>query len=177
MRSAVLPPREREPMRSTRRRSARPCTRPASPTRTSSSGRVANTACRTSSSGSRPTPSCTRATCCGPTSAPQRSTTRCSNTPAGLGASAGRAALVQQRATSALIFVPPLLVVLVLGMPWILIGLAILAALAAAECLRLLDSAGHPSLTLLGIVLAITVTVEAGAPADLADKAALLLAV
>jgi len=97
--------------------------------------------------------------------------------PAGLGASAVRAALVQKRATSAVIFVPPLLVVLVLGMPWILLGLALLAAFAAVECLRLLDSAGHPSLTLLGIVLAVTLTVEAGAPADLADKAALLLAV
>ena len=84
---------------------------------------------------------------------------------------------MQQRATSAVIFVPPLLIVIVLGMPWILIGLAVLAALAAAECLHLLDSAGHPSLTLLGIVLAVTVTIEAGAPADLADKAALLLAV
>ena len=84
---------------------------------------------------------------------------------------------MQQRATSAVVFVPPLLVILLLGEPWILIGLGILAAIAAYECFRLLDSASHPSLTVLGIVLAVTVTLEAGAPTDLADAAALLMSV
>jgi phosphatidate cytidylyltransferase len=84
---------------------------------------------------------------------------------------------VRERAISALIFVPPLLVILVLGMPWIAIGLALLAALGAWEAFRLLDSAGHQSLPLMGSLLAGTFALEAAAPTDLADAAALLLAV
>ena len=84
---------------------------------------------------------------------------------------------MQQRAVSALLFVPPLVVVLVLGMPWIALGLGILAALAAREVFRILGGAGLPSMSLLGIALATTFALEAGAPAELADKAALLLAV
>jgi phosphatidate cytidylyltransferase len=84
---------------------------------------------------------------------------------------------VQQRAISALIFVPPLIVILVLGMPWITLGLGILAALAAREVFRILGGAGLPSMSLLGIALATAFALEAGAPAELADKAALLLAV
>ncbi|MFI5225217.1 MAG: phosphatidate cytidylyltransferase [Candidatus Limnocylindrales bacterium] len=84
---------------------------------------------------------------------------------------------MQQRATSALIFVPPLIVILFLGMPWIAIGLGVLAALAAREVFRILGGAGVPSLSLLGIAFATTFALEAGAPAELADKAALLLAV
>lgn len=84
---------------------------------------------------------------------------------------------MQQRAVSALLFVPPLLIVLVLGMPWIALGLGILAAFAAREVFRILGGAGLPSMSLLGIALATTFALEAGAPAELADKAALLLAV
>ncbi len=84
---------------------------------------------------------------------------------------------MQQRATSALIFVPPLIVILVLGMPWIAIGLGVLAAFAAREVFRILGGAGLPSMPLLGIAFATTFALEAGAPAELADKAALLLAV
>jgi phosphatidate cytidylyltransferase len=84
---------------------------------------------------------------------------------------------VQQRATSALIFVPPLVLVLILGMPWIAFALAIVAAFAARECLRLLEAANLPALALVGIGLAATFTLEAAAPSELADKAALLLAI
>jgi phosphatidate cytidylyltransferase len=84
---------------------------------------------------------------------------------------------VRQRATSALLFVPPLLVVLVLGMPWIALGLTALAAVAAREAFRLLDAAGHQAQTWLGIVLAALVALVGAAPAELADKAALLVAV
>jgi phosphatidate cytidylyltransferase len=62
-------------------------------------------------------------------------------------------------------------------MPWIALGLGILAALAAREVFRILGGAGLPSMSLLGIALATTFALEAGAPAELADKAALLLAV
>jgi len=84
---------------------------------------------------------------------------------------------VRERAGSALIFVPPLLVILVLGMPWIAVGLALLAALGARELFHLLDEAGQPSQPLMGIVLATTITLVAAAPAALADKAALLIAI
>ncbi len=84
---------------------------------------------------------------------------------------------VRQRAISALVFVPPLLVVLILGMPWIALGLTVLAAVAAQEAFRLLDAAGHRAQVWLGIVLAASVALVGAAPAELADKAALLLAV
>jgi phosphatidate cytidylyltransferase len=84
---------------------------------------------------------------------------------------------VRQRAISALVFVPPLLVVLFLGMPWIALGLTALAVVGGREAFRLLDGAGHPAQEWLGIVLAGSVALVAAAPAVLADKAALLLAV
>ena len=84
---------------------------------------------------------------------------------------------MRQRAISALLFVPPLLVVLVLGMPWIAVGLAAVAALGAREAFRLLEQAGHPAQEWLGIVLGAAVALAGAAPAALADKAALLLAI
>ncbi len=84
---------------------------------------------------------------------------------------------MRERAGSALIFVPPLLVVVVLGMPWIAIGLALLAALGARELFHLLDEAGQPSQPLMGIALATTIALTAAAPAALADKAALLISI
>ena len=84
---------------------------------------------------------------------------------------------MRERAGSAIVFVPPLVVILVLGMPWIAIGLAILAALGAREAFRLLEAAGQPAQHLLGVVFATTIALEAAAPATLADKAALLIAV
>ena len=84
---------------------------------------------------------------------------------------------MRQRAISALVFVPPLLVVLLLGMPWIAFGLTALAVVGAREAFRLMDAAGHPAQPWLGIVLAGALALVAAAPAVLADKAALLLAV
>jgi hypothetical protein len=62
------------PTRSTSTRSRTRSTRRAYPIQTSSSGLAASSACRISSSGNPPTPSSTRATCCGPTLAPRPST-------------------------------------------------------------------------------------------------------
>lgn len=84
---------------------------------------------------------------------------------------------MRQRAISALVIVPPLLVVLVLGMPWVALGLAVAAAVGAREAFRLLDQAGHPAQEWLGIVLAAAIALAGAAPAALADKAALLVAV
>jgi phosphatidate cytidylyltransferase len=84
---------------------------------------------------------------------------------------------VSERAGSALIFVPALLVVLVLGMPWVAIGLAALAAFGARELFHLFEDAGQPSEPMMGIALATTISLAATAPAALADKAALLIAI
>lgn len=82
-----------------------------------------------------------------------------------------------QRATSAAMFVPPIAIVLALGMPWVAIGLAVVAAVGAAEAFRILDRAGLSSLPLFGSALAAAITLAAAAPADLADRAAFVLAV
>ena len=82
-----------------------------------------------------------------------------------------------QRATSALVFVPPLLVVLLLGLPWIAIALAALAAVGAWETFRILDRAGLPGLPILGSALAAAVVLAAASPEDLADRAALALGI
>jgi phosphatidate cytidylyltransferase len=84
---------------------------------------------------------------------------------------------MQQRAASAALFVPPLVIVVLLGEPW-LAGLILVATgLAALEALRLIRSAGYPVLVGLGIVVALALVVDAAAPVDLAGSAAILVAV
>ena len=65
--------------------------------------------------------------------------------------------MLRDRARSAAILVPPLLVAMWLGGPWVvlLVGLAIV--LAGVEAFRLLTAAGHHSMPSLGIVLAVVV--------------------
>lgn len=65
--------------------------------------------------------------------------------------------MLRDRARSAALLIPPLLVVLWLGGPWItaLVGAAV--AIAAREVFRLLEAAGHPAFPALGIVLAVVV--------------------
>jgi phosphatidate cytidylyltransferase len=53
---------------------------------------------------------------------------------------------VRQRALSASIFVPPLLLVIALGEPWFGALMAVFAAVAAWETSRLLRAAGYPAL-------------------------------
>src|SRR5262245_56080626 len=65
--------------------------------------------------------------------------------------------MLRDRARSAAILIPPLLVALYLG-GWVVVlvvGLAVV--LAAWEAFRLLTAAGHASLPSLGIVLAVVV--------------------
>lgn len=85
--------------------------------------------------------------------------------------------MLGQRILSAAVLVPALLVVLWAGAPWIALAGAGITALAAIEAFRLLRAAGFPAFDLLGTTLATVIALEAAAPAELADKAALLLAV
>jgi phosphatidate cytidylyltransferase len=85
--------------------------------------------------------------------------------------------VLRQRTISAAILVPPLLVVLALGGPWIAALVALLTGLAAIEVFRLLRSAGYPSLPALGTVLALAVVVDAALPGVIKGSGLLLGAV
>jgi phosphatidate cytidylyltransferase len=65
--------------------------------------------------------------------------------------------MLRDRARSAAILVPPLLVALWLGGAWIALVVAIAVVLAGREAFRLLTQAGHASLPVLGVVLAVIV--------------------
>lgn len=65
--------------------------------------------------------------------------------------------MLRDRARSAAILVPPLLVALWLGEPWISLVIAVVVLLAAVEAFRLLTAAGHASFPTLGAVLALVV--------------------
>jgi phosphatidate cytidylyltransferase len=82
--------------------------------------------------------------------------------------------VLRQRVVSAAILVPPLVVVLLLGGIWIAAVVAVLTALGAVEVFRLLRQAGYPSLTALGVVLALAVVVDAALPV-VVDGSGLLL--
>ena len=83
--------------------------------------------------------------------------------------------MLRDRARSAAILVPPLLVAMWLGGPWILLLVGVLIALAGVEAFRLLTAAGHHSMPLLGIVLAVVVGLG-DAVKDLSGGSGLLLA-
>ena len=82
---------------------------------------------------------------------------------------------VRQRAISAAILVPILLVVLALGGFVLAAGVALITALAAREAFALLRAAGFPTLPLLGGALALTIIADAAVP-DVLDGSGLLLA-
>lgn len=65
--------------------------------------------------------------------------------------------MLRDRARSAAILVPPLVVAMWLGGPWIALVVGIAVVLAGLEAFRLLTAAGHASLPLLGVVLAVVV--------------------
>lgn len=68
---------------------------------------------------------------------------------------------MRQRAITAAFLVPLLLVVLALGGVVLAAAIAIITVLAAREVFALLRSAGHPTLPVLGAVLALLVIVDA----------------
>lgn len=65
--------------------------------------------------------------------------------------------MLRDRARSAAILVPPLLIALWLGGVWIALAVAVAVVLAGFEAFRLLTAAGHASMPALGVVLAVVV--------------------
>jgi phosphatidate cytidylyltransferase len=81
---------------------------------------------------------------------------------------------VRQRATTAVVLVPLLLIVIAIGGFAISIAIALITIFAAREVFTLLRSAGHPALQALGAVLALTVILDATFP-DVLEGSGLLL--
>jgi phosphatidate cytidylyltransferase len=81
---------------------------------------------------------------------------------------------MRQRAISAAILVPVLLVVLAIGGAAIAFVVAVITAIAAIEVFRLLRAAGYGSFPALGAVLALTVVLDATFP-DVVGGSGLLL--
>ncbi|MBA2300272.1 MAG: phosphatidate cytidylyltransferase [Chloroflexi bacterium] len=84
---------------------------------------------------------------------------------------------MRERAISAAILVPALLLVLAVGGFVLAAAVAALTVLAAREAFTLLRDAGHPTLPLLGTALALTVILDATFPGVLEGSGMLLMAV
>ena len=84
---------------------------------------------------------------------------------------------MRERATSAAIFVPLLLLDFALGRPTIGLLVAILVVLGTVEALRLLRAAGYPAIMPLGIAVALALLADAGMPDGLAVSGPVLLGV
>ena len=67
---------------------------------------------------------------------------------------------MRQRALSAAVFVPPLLVVLALGEPWFGALIAVFVIVAAWEAVRLLRGAGYPAVPALAVAGALAVAAD-----------------
>jgi phosphatidate cytidylyltransferase len=85
--------------------------------------------------------------------------------------------MLQQRAISAAVLVPPLVAVVLLGGPWIVALVVVATALAAIETFRLLAGAGYPSIPALGVVFAIAVVLDGAVPNAPAGTTLILIAV
>ena len=72
--------------------------------------------------------------------------------------------MLRQRVLSAAVLVPVLVLVLVLGGPWIAAAIAVLTVLAAVETFRLFRAAGYPALPVLGTLFALAIVLAAAAP-------------
>ena len=84
---------------------------------------------------------------------------------------------MRRRALSALIFVPPLLIVLALGEPWFGALIAVFVGLAAWEAARLLRAAGYPAVPLLVVAGALAVAADVAGLSPLRGYGDLLVAV
>lgn len=78
---------------------------------------------------------------------------------------------------SAALLIPPLLVALLLGGPWIVAVVAAATGLAAFEIFQLLRGAGYPSLSWLGIVFAIALVLDPAIGREVDPSGMLLLSV
>ena len=83
---------------------------------------------------------------------------------------------MRERALSALVFVPPLLIVLALGEPWFGALIAVFVAIAAWEAARLLRGAGYAAVPWLVVAGALAVGADVAAPSWLAGYGDLLVA-
>ncbi len=84
---------------------------------------------------------------------------------------------MRQRAITAAVLVPVLLIVLALGGAVLAAAVAIITVLAGLEAFRLLRSAGHEGFAGLGIVLALVVVLDAAFPKVLEGSGLLLVAI
>ena len=84
---------------------------------------------------------------------------------------------MRQRAVSAVVLVPVLLIVLAIGGPVLAAGVALLTVLAGIEVFRLLKSAGYAPFAALGCVLALAIALEAAFPEQLEGSGILLAAI
>ncbi|HSL77255.1 MAG TPA: phosphatidate cytidylyltransferase [Candidatus Limnocylindrales bacterium] len=84
---------------------------------------------------------------------------------------------MRQRATSAAVLVPLLLVVIALGGVAVSVAIVLITLLAVREVFALLRAAGQPALPALGAVLALTVILDAVFPGVLEGSGLLLIAV
>jgi phosphatidate cytidylyltransferase len=85
--------------------------------------------------------------------------------------------VLRQRAISAAVLVPVLLVALIVGGPLIPLVVAAATGVAAWETFRLLRGAGYPSFWAMGVVLAVALVVDAALPELVEDGGLLLVAV
>ena len=83
---------------------------------------------------------------------------------------------MRQRALSAAIFVPPLLIVLAIGEPWFGALIAVFVAVAAREAARLVRGAGYPAISVLAVVGGLAVAADVASPEPLRPYADLLVA-
>lgn len=84
---------------------------------------------------------------------------------------------MRQRATSAAVLVPLLLIVIALGGVAVSVAIALITLAAVREVFALLRAAGQPALPALGAVLALTVILDAVFPGVLEGSGLLLIAV
>ena len=85
--------------------------------------------------------------------------------------------MLRERALSAALLIPPLVIVLLLGGPWIVALIVVATVLAGVEVFRLLGAAGYPSIPALGIALAAGIVLDAAAPEVLGGSGLILVAV
>lgn len=84
---------------------------------------------------------------------------------------------MRQRAISAAVLVPVLLLILGIGGVVLAIGVAIITAVSAIETFRLLRAAGYPSFAALGTAMALVIVLDAAYPTVLEGSGLLLGAV
>jgi phosphatidate cytidylyltransferase len=84
---------------------------------------------------------------------------------------------LRQRATSAAVLVPPLVVALLLGGVWIVAIVVVATALAARETFQLLTGAGYPSLAWLGMAFAAALVLDAAVVPAIDASGVLLVAI